>query len=170
MDSDGKHYHSLFTKEKSMLRSFKWLFQGPANKFQSSHLAPETNFPTILHCLLIKCQEFKGSLTFSTLNIIMPTTHSLHHQRKKVKNFTQLERWNAQSNTWMLLYPKVTKNRERTNSRHIRNVYNPTRFHSISTSIAQRMTRIPSPVTTHPIKLYTNTNLHQTSPNTPSIK
>ena len=43
-------------------------------------------------------------------------------QRKKVKNFTQLERWNAQSNTWMLLYPKVTKNRERTNSRHIRNV------------------------------------------------
>lgn len=43
MDSEGKHYHSLFTKEKSMLRSFKWLSQGPAIKFQSSHLAPDTN-------------------------------------------------------------------------------------------------------------------------------
>lgn len=169
MDSDGKHYHSLFTKEKSMLRSFKWLFQGPANKFQSSHLAPETNFPTILHCLSYKMPRIQGlSHIFYIKYNHADSLHSLHHQRKKVKNFTQLERWNAQSNTWMLLYPKVTKNRERTNSRHIRNVYNPTRFHSISTSIAQRMTRIPS--SHHTIKLYTNTNLHQTSPNTPSIK
>ena len=125
--------------------------------------------PTILHCLSYKMPRIQGlSYIFYIKYNHADSLHSLHHQRKKVKNFTQLERWNAQSNTWMLLYPKVTKNRERTNSRHIRNVYNPTRVHSISTSIAQRMTRIPS--SHHTIKLYTNTNLHQMSSNTPSIK
>ena len=79
--------------------------------------------PTILHCLFYKMPRIQGlSHIFYIKYNHANSLHSLHHQRKKVKNFTQFERWNAQSNTWMLLYPKVTKNRERTNSRCIRNV------------------------------------------------